>query len=104
LAEHNLARLAEQSFERHGDREAVFFEGEWHRSGELFERACRFATGLTELGVRPGDRVVVLMSNCPEVGIAYSAVWRAGAAITPAFFLLPAAELRHVLADSRRGR
>jgi long-chain acyl-CoA synthetase len=98
--EHNLARLAEQSLDRHGDRDALFFEGEWHSSGRLFERACRLASGLTELGIGAGDRVVVLMSNCPEVGIAYSAIWRAGAAITPAIFLLSAAELHHVLADS----
>ena len=98
--EHNLAGLAEQSLARHGDRDALCFEGEWHSSGGLFERACRLASGLTELGVAPGDRVVVLMSNCPEVGIAYSAIWRAGAVLTPAIFLLSAAELNHVLADS----
>jgi len=40
------------------------------------------------------------MSNCPEVGIAYSAVWRAGGVLTPVIFLLSRDELRHVLADS----
>jgi long-chain acyl-CoA synthetase len=100
LGEHNLARLAEESLARHGDRDALCFEGEWHSSGGLFERARRLASGLTELGVAPGDRVVVLMSNCPEVGIAYSAIWRAGAVVTPAIFLLSVAELHHVLADS----
>ncbi|MGN6432085.1 MAG: class I adenylate-forming enzyme family protein [Gaiellaceae bacterium] len=98
--EHNLARLTEQSLDRHGDRDALFFEDEWHSSGRLFERACRLASGLTQLGIGAGDRVVVLMSNCPEIRIAYSAIWRAGAAITPAIFLLSAAELRHVLVDS----
>ncbi|MGZ4173105.1 MAG: AMP-binding protein, partial [Solirubrobacteraceae bacterium] len=47
-----------------------------------------------------GDRVVVTMANCPEVGIVYNALWRAGAVVTPAMFLLPPEELRHVIADA----
>src|SRR4030095_14404260 len=75
-------------------------EGEWLRSGVLFDRAARLAEGLRRLGVEPGGRVVVLMANCPEVGIAYEAIWRAGAVATPAFFLLPPAELAHIVSDS----
>ena len=98
--EHNLARLAEDAFGRHGDYEALFFEGEWHRSGTIFERSRRLAGGFVELGLQPADRVVVMMPNAPEVTIVYHALWRAGAAITPAIFLLPPDELRHVIADS----
>jgi long-chain acyl-CoA synthetase len=97
---HNLARLAEESFERNGDHESLFFEDNWYRSGDLFERVRRLAGGLTELGIQPGDRVVVMMSNCPEIGMAYNALWRVGAAITPVIFLLPPDELRHIVADS----
>jgi long-chain acyl-CoA synthetase len=100
LGEHNLARLAERSFERHGDRDALFFEGAWHRSGDLFERGRRLAGGLAELGVLPGDRVVVMMSNTPDVGTLYTALWRSGAVITPAIFLLSDAELHNILIDS----
>jgi long-chain acyl-CoA synthetase len=100
VGEHNLARLAEQAFERHGDYESTYFEGAWLRSGDLFERSRRLAGGFAELGVAPGDRVVVMMANSPEVGLCYTALWRAGAVITPAIFLLPPDELRHVLSDS----
>ena len=100
VSERNLALLAEQAFERRGDYDALLFEGRWHRSAELFERAQRLASGLAANGVGPGERVVVTMANCPEVGIAYNAVWRAGAVVTPAMFLLPAADLRHVIADA----
>jgi len=51
VGEHNLARLAEQSFERHGDYPSLFFEGSWSSSGSLFDRARRLAEGLVELGV-----------------------------------------------------
>jgi long-chain acyl-CoA synthetase len=100
IGEHNLARLAEISFERRGDYEALLFEGQWHRSGELSERSRRLATGLAQLGVGPGERVAVMMANSVEVGIAYNAIWRAGAVVTPVMFLLSAEDLRHVLEDS----
>lgn len=100
IGDHNLARLSEQTFERLGDHDALFFEGTTHRAAELFDRGRRLAGGLIELGIEPGDRVVVMMANCPEVAIAYQALWRAGAAITPAIFLLPPDELRHLITDS----
>ena len=100
VGERNLGLLAQRSFERRGDYPALLFEGRWHRSGELFSRSQRLAAGLAELGVAPGDRVVVCMANCPEVSIAYQALWLAGAVVTPATFLLPAPDLRHVIANA----
>jgi long-chain acyl-CoA synthetase len=85
---------------RFGDRESLFFEGRWYRSGELADRSHRVARGFLDLGVRPGDRVVVCMANCPEVGLTYSALWRAGAVPTPVLFLLTEEEIRHVVTDS----
>jgi len=96
----SLGRRAEQLLDRFGDHRTLLFEGRWYTSGELAGRARRAAQGFTELGVAPGDRVVVVMANCPEVGLAYTALWRAGAVPTPALFLLTEEELRHVVQDS----
>jgi len=68
--------------------------------GRRKARGARQWAGLTDLGVRPGDRLVVLMANCPEVLITYSAAWRAGAAVTPLIFLVSEDELRNALVDS----
>jgi long-chain acyl-CoA synthetase len=100
MGEHNLAVLAERAFERLGDYESLFFEGRWLTSGEIHDRATRVAAGLRAHGVAPGDRVVVLMMNMPEVFISYRAIWRAGAVATPVIFLQTAPELRHILTDS----
>ncbi|HEX2029978.1 MAG TPA: AMP-binding protein [Actinomycetota bacterium] len=100
MGRYHLARLADAAFERHGDYESLFFEGRWYRSGDLQERVRRLSRGLVELGIAPGDRVVVVMANCPEVPIAYHALWRAGAVITPAVFLLPPEEIRLILQDA----
>ena len=100
MTEENLARQAELALDRQGDYDALFFEGQWHSSGSLADRAARFAAGLADLGVRPGDRLLVLMANCPEVLITYSAAWRAGAVVTPLIFLVSDHELRNALVDS----
>jgi long-chain acyl-CoA synthetase len=95
----NLARQAELARERQGDYDSLCYEGAWYSSGQLADRAARLATGLAGLGVRPGDRLLVLMANCPEVLITYTAAWRAGAAVTPLIFLVSEEELRHALND-----
>jgi len=100
VGERNLGLLAQRHFESRGDYPSLLFEGRWHSSGELWSRAQHLAAGLAELGVAPGDRVVVCMANCPEVSISYQALWLAGAVVTPATFLLPAPDLRHVIGNA----
>ncbi|RJL33143.1 class I adenylate-forming enzyme family protein [Bailinhaonella thermotolerans] len=97
---HTLGRLAEESWNRFDDYDALYYEGRWHRSHELAGRARRAAGGITGLGVRPGDRVVVMMATCPEVPIVYQALWAAGAVVTPVVFLIGPEELAHILRDS----
>jgi long-chain acyl-CoA synthetase len=96
----SLGLMAEHARERVGDETLHLFEGQRWTSTELLRRAARLSSGLRSAGLRPGERVVVCMANCPEVGVAYAAVWRAGAVVTPTLFLLSEPELRHVLTDS----
>jgi long-chain acyl-CoA synthetase len=100
LGQHHLSVLEEEHFARVGDTPSLFFEGAWFTSGELHSRAQRVAGGLRDLGVEPGDRIVVLMMNTPEVFITYNAAWRAGAVVTPVLFLISPTELRHILTHS----
>jgi long-chain acyl-CoA synthetase len=46
---------------------------------EYADRACRIAAGLTQLGIKPGDRVVLMMRNRPEFHISDLGVLLAGA-------------------------
>ena len=101
MGRHHLARQAERHLEVvGGDQQSVLYEGHWHAAGELLQRSRHVAGGLRELGVQPGDRVVAVMANSPDVGVLYQAVWCAGAVATPAIFLLPPPELRHIITDS----
>jgi long-chain acyl-CoA synthetase len=96
----SLQRLAEESWDRVAVGSLLHYEGTLWTGAQLAERVRRVSGGLRAAGLRPGERVVVCMANCPEVGITYQAVWRAGAVATPVLFLLSEDELRYVLADS----
>jgi long-chain acyl-CoA synthetase len=91
----NLARLIEETHGRRGDYDALWFEGRRYWSKDLFERGAHL-----DLGVQPGDRVVVMMENSPDVAAVYHTVFRAGAVVTPVIFLASADELRRILIDS----
>ena len=67
---------------------------------ELDRLADRFAAGLQSLGVRKGDRVALLLPNCPQFVIAFYGALRAGAVVVPCNPLYTAPELRRQLADS----
>jgi long-chain acyl-CoA synthetase len=96
----SLQRLAEQAAQRVGDKSRLIFEGQTFDSATLALRTSRLSRGLRDAGLQPGERVVVCMANCAEVGMTYNAVWRAGGVTTPVLFLLSEDELRHILADS----
>ena len=51
---------------------------------QLQHRVMALAGGLTRAGVRPGDRVALLVPPSPELTAAVYAVWRAGAVIVVA--------------------
>jgi long-chain acyl-CoA synthetase len=93
----NLAVLGEESVRRFGEYPALVFEGREWTNVEQQRAAGRLAHALRELGVRPGDRVVVLLPNCPEVLQSYAAILEVGAVVVPVIFLLSAPEVRHIL-------
>ena len=101
MSQYHLARQSERHLEAvGGHQQALLYEGRWYTRRELFDRACRLSGGLRTFGVEPGERVVVFTANSPDVGVLYHALWRAGAVATPAIFLLPADELRHIISDA----
>ncbi len=82
------------------DRPYVLTDDASMTYAEVAARAERLARGLRSLGVRPGDRVALVMANHPEfVPLSY-AIWRLGAAIIPVNFLFKAKELAYVIGQS----
>ncbi|MEU1185067.1 long-chain fatty acid--CoA ligase [Streptomyces sp. NPDC005820] len=67
---------------------------------ELEERSARVAALLRAEGVRPGDRVALMLPNVPEFVVLYYGVLRAGAVVVPMNPLLKARETEYHLTDS----
>jgi acyl-CoA synthetase (AMP-forming)/AMP-acid ligase II len=68
--------------------------------GELREQIRRLAAGLADLGVRKGDVVALCSPNSPEFAIAFHAVSRLGATLTPANPANTPHELAYQLTDA----
>ncbi len=49
--------------------------------GSLWDQILRFANALSMLGVKPGNRVAVMLPNCPQTIIAYYATLWVGAVV-----------------------
>lgn len=96
----NTARLLIDALERFGDYTLAYYEGKAYSSTGLMRRACALATVLTEHGVQPGDNVVVMMSNHPDIVGAFHAIWRIGAVIVPITPQLGPREVRYLLENS----
>ncbi|MBV9170711.1 MAG: long-chain fatty acid--CoA ligase [Chloroflexi bacterium] len=95
-----LTAFLDASAARVPERTAIRFFGRSITYGELDACVNRFANALLELGVRKGDRVALLMPNCPQMVIAYYGGLRIGAVIVPNSPLYVASELEHQLADA----
>src|SRR3979411_2891118 len=76
-------------------RPAIRFFGRSITYRELDAAANRFANVLLGLGLTQGDRVALLMPNCPQMVIAYYGALRAGAVVVPTSPLYVEAELEH---------
>ncbi|MEZ6054012.1 MAG: AMP-binding protein [Planctomycetaceae bacterium] len=96
----NAAQLANEGLEKYGEYPATFFEGRDYSNKEQLDYACRLATVLKDRGVKPGDRVVVMMTTCPHVPAAFQAIWRIGAVIIPIMPQLIPPEVKYIVDNS----
>ena len=62
---------------------ALLFKGRTVTWGELEQCSDAFAAALAGLGVAPGDRVALLLPNCPQFLICELGAWKAGAILVP---------------------
>lgn len=79
---------------------AVIYESEHFTYDWLWEQARRYASVLRANGVRPGDRVALLLVDTPQFPVVYFGALAAGAAVVPLNAQCTASEIGHVLTDS----
>jgi len=78
---------------------ALIFKGNKVSYAELESRSNAFAAALIELGVKKGDRVAIMMPNCPQYVIAELGIWKAGGIVASINPLYTEPELEHALGE-----
>lgn len=73
--------LLDRTVKRYPQRVAINFNGAKLFYRDLLIHTNRLATALSVIGVKKGDRVGVILPNCPQAVISYFAILRLGAAV-----------------------
>lgn len=95
----SLSHLIEESVASYGKHVALEFFGATTTYAELGEQIDRVAEGLRKRGVRKGDRVALVLPNCPQHVVAFYAVLRLGGVVIEHNPLYTPRELRHQFED-----
>ncbi|MEO7913350.1 MAG: long-chain fatty acid--CoA ligase [Roseiflexaceae bacterium] len=96
----NLAMLLENSARRDPGKVALMLDDMKLRYAEVNGAANKIANGLVELGVRPGDKVALMLPNTPHFVICYYAILKLGATVVPLNVLFKRHEVEYHLEDS----
>jgi long-chain acyl-CoA synthetase len=94
-----LTRLLDDAASSFPGNTALAFLGSKLTYKQLKDEVDRFATALAGLGVGKGDRVAIVLPNCPQNVITFFAALRLGAVVVEHNPLYTEKELRHQLAD-----
>ncbi len=98
----NLVHLLEESAKKFSWRKFLVAPEGVYSFRSLNSKADQLARGLSErLGIQKGEKVAILLNNCPEFIIALFAVLKAGAVCVPLNIFLVFNELKYVLKDCR---
>ncbi len=94
-----LFHFVEEAARKHPDHTAVIFKGGKLTYRELNDLTDRMAAALAKMGVKKGDRVALLLVNCPQFLISYFGAMKAGAIVVACNPLYAPPEMEHQLND-----
>jgi len=85
---------------KYPDNTAVVYLGERFSYAKLKDLTERFATGLNNLGVGKGDRVMIYIQNCIQWIIAFLGIQKIGAVAVPVAPIYTSYEIEYMVNDS----
>jgi long-chain acyl-CoA synthetase len=100
IFEGSLYGLFRQAAEEHRGRNALSFYGTTFEFGRLHALVEKMAATLAASGVSKGDRVALMLPNCPQYVISFFATVRLGAIVTQINPMYVEREIEHILNDS----
>jgi long-chain acyl-CoA synthetase len=96
----SLTGFLEEAVEKYGDNTALTRGEQKISYGELLDLTESFAAALYEAGVQKGDRVGLMLPNCPEYVVAFFGTMRLGATATQVNPIYVGRELTHIFDNS----
>src|SRR5829696_2366613 len=100
IFEGSLWELFSRVVEEHRGRNALAFYGTTFEFGLLQALVEKMAASLAATGVSKGDRVVLMLPNCPQYVVSFFATVRLGAIVTQINPMYVEREIAHILNDS----
>ncbi|WP_119301520.1 long-chain-fatty-acid--CoA ligase [Dongia deserti] len=95
-----LYRLLDEAAGHYGPKPCIdFLDRRWSFT-EIRQLSDRFARGLIDLGVKPGDRVGLFLPNCPYFVTSYYGILKAGGVVVNFSPLYADREIEHQIIDS----
>ncbi|SFS87380.1 class I adenylate-forming enzyme family protein [Halostagnicola kamekurae] len=98
--EGNVARLHDETAQLHGDAQAIEYHGRARTHDDLRTESARFAGGLADLGIEPGDIMLQYLPNCPPYLIGALGAFKAGVVVSPVNPQYRKRELTYQLEDT----
>ncbi|MFD1850109.1 long-chain-fatty-acid--CoA ligase [Oceanobacillus bengalensis] len=95
-----LHAFLEESAVKYRDEKALHFMGKEMTYGELFNQSKKMANYLQSLGLEKGDKVAIMLPNCPQSVITYYGTLLAGGIVVQTNPLYTERELEFQLLDS----
>jgi len=96
----NLAVILAESAFAHPDKEAVVLHPFRLTYGQIDALSNQVAASLQQGGLKPGEKVGIMLPNVPQFVISYFGVLKAGGVVVPMNVLLKAPEVNFYLSDS----
>lgn len=85
---------------KHPDKIAMHFMGKNVSYQEFYDSSLKFANYLRTIGIERGDRVAIMLPNCPQGAIAYFGILLRGAIVVQTNPLYTEREIKHQMRDS----
>ncbi|MFP3509612.1 long-chain-fatty-acid--CoA ligase [Peribacillus sp. SIMBA_075] len=95
-----LYSFLKESAEEFPDKVSIHFQGKELTFQEVYESALKFAAYLKSIGLQKGDRVAVMLPNCPQGVISFFGILMAGGVVVQTNPTYTERELEYQMKDS----
>ena len=96
----SVTQLLDESIAKYPNHTAMTFFGKTISYKELSNNIQKVAKALSKIGVGKGDRVAIMLPNCPQYPMSFYSILTCGAIVVQVNPMYKASELIHILNDS----